>query len=152
MTLNGGLTFAGVNGVMRGAYATNLTNIAPRFGAAYAFTDRTSVRFGFGEFFVNDETTNGNGGFSSTTNYTNSLDNGLTPYGHLSDPFSSFVQPVGCIGGACDRCRWRHQLRQSQLPYSVRVAVQCVGRATAYQTRYDRHQLFLDPCARAAGQ
>ncbi len=97
--LNGGLTFAGVNGVMRGAYATNLTNIAPRFGAAYAFTDRTSVRFGFGEFFVNDETVNGNGGFSSTTNYTNSLDNGITPYGHLSDPFPSFVKPLGASAG-----------------------------------------------------
>ncbi|HZL27782.1 MAG TPA: TonB-dependent receptor [Acidobacteriaceae bacterium] len=97
--LLGGLTFAGVNGVQRGAYATNLANIAPRFGAAYAFSDRTSLRFGFGEFFVNDETVNGSGGFSSTTSYTNSLDSGLTPYGHLSDPFPAFVQAAGSSQG-----------------------------------------------------
>ena len=97
--LLGGLTFAGVNGVQRGAYATNLANIAPRFGAAYAFSDRTSLRFGFGEFFVNDETVNGNGGFSSTTNYTNSPDAGLTPTGNLANPFPTFVPALGASTG-----------------------------------------------------
>ena len=97
--LLGGLTFAGVNGVQHGAYATNLANIAPRFGAAYAFSGRTSLRFGFGEFFVNDETVNGNGGFSSTTNYTNSLDGGITPYGNLANPFPAFVQAAGSSQG-----------------------------------------------------
>jgi hypothetical protein len=97
--LMGGITFAGVNGTARGAYATNLTNIQPRFGAAYAFSDKTSLRFGFGEFFVNDESVNGNGGFASSTSYTNSLNNGITPYGHLSDPYPSFVQPLGSSQG-----------------------------------------------------
>ncbi len=93
--LTGGLTFAGVNGTQRGAYARNLLNIQPRFGAAYAFSERTSLRFGFGEFFVNDETVNGAGGFMSTTNYNNSVNNGITPAGNLADPYSSFVQPLG---------------------------------------------------------
>ena len=97
--LLGGLSFAGVNGVQRGAYATNLANFAPRFGAAYAFSDRTSLRFGFGEFFINDESVNGGAGFSSTTNYTNSPDNGLTPTGNLANPFSSFVPVLGPVGG-----------------------------------------------------
>jgi Carboxypeptidase regulatory-like domain/TonB dependent receptor len=91
----GGITFAGVNGVPRGAYSMNLLNIQPRFGLAYAFTPRTSLRAGFGEFFANDESINGNSGFSSNTAYNNSLDNGITPYGHLSDPYPSFIQPTG---------------------------------------------------------
>lgn len=98
-TLSGGLTFAGVNGAERGAYATNLLHIQPRFGAAYAFTERTSLRVGFGEFYVNDETVNGNGGFASSTTYNNSTNNGITPAGNLADPYSSFVQPLGSSAG-----------------------------------------------------
>ncbi len=93
--LLGGATFAGVNGAPRGGYAMNLLNIQPRFGFAYAFTTKTSLRAGFGEFFVNDESVNGSTGFTSVTNYTNSLDGGATPYGHLSDPFPTFVTPTG---------------------------------------------------------
>ena len=96
----GGLTFAGVNGVQRGAYSMNLLNIQPRFGAAYAFTPRTSLRAGFGEFFASDESINGNSGFSANTAYNNSLDNGVTPYGHLSDPYPSFIQPTGASLGS----------------------------------------------------
>ena len=51
----GGTEFAGVNGAPRGAYATNLLNIQPRVGAAYAFTSKTSLRAGFGEMFIQDE-------------------------------------------------------------------------------------------------
>lgn len=97
--LLGGATYAGVNGQPRGAYSMNLLNIQPRFGAAYAFTNRTSLRVGFGEFFVNDESVNGSTGFTSVTNYTNSLDGGATPYGHLSDPFPTFVSPTGSSRG-----------------------------------------------------
>ncbi len=97
--LVGGTTFAGVNGQPRGAYSKNLLNIQPRFGAAYAFTSRTSLRAGFGEFFVNDESTNPSTGFSSSTGYTNSIDGGVTPYGHLSDPFPAFVNPSGSGAG-----------------------------------------------------
>ena len=93
--LLGGVTYAGTNGAPRGAYGMNLLNIQPRFGAAYAFSSKTSLRAGFGEFFVNDESVNGSTGFTSVTNYTNSVDGGVTPYGHLSDPFSGFVSPTG---------------------------------------------------------
>lgn len=93
--LLGGATYAGVNGQPRGAYGMNLLNIQPRFGAAYAFSTKTSLRAGFGEFFVNDESVNGSTGFTSVTNYTNSLDGGATPYGHLLDPFPAFVSPTG---------------------------------------------------------
>ena len=65
------------------------------FGAAYAFSDRTSLRFGFGEFFINDESVDTNNGFTSSTAYTSSLNNGITPYGNLANPFPTFVQPTG---------------------------------------------------------
>jgi hypothetical protein len=97
--LLGGTTFAGLNGQPRGAYSMNLLNIQPRFGAAYAFSSRTSLRAGFGEFFVSDESVNPTTGFSSSTSYTNSLDGGVTPYGHLADPFPAFVSPLGSSQG-----------------------------------------------------
>jgi len=94
--LLGGMTFAGVNGEQRGAYSMSLLHIQPRFGLAYALGSKTSLRAGFGEFFVSDETAGPSTGFSSSTSYTNSVNGvGVTPYGHLSDPFPGFVLPTG---------------------------------------------------------
>ena len=77
--LQGGLTFAGVNGQPRGAFATNKLDVQPRIGFAYAATDRIVLRGGVGENYLGDESNNGNSGFSSGTTYTNSVD-GITPY------------------------------------------------------------------------
>ncbi len=99
LQLLGGLTYAGVNGAPRGAYAMGLNHVQPRFGAAYAVSSRTSLRLGFGEFFVNDETVNTGNGFSTSTSYNSSLNNGITPYGHLSDPFPSYVAATGASLG-----------------------------------------------------
>jgi hypothetical protein len=103
--LLGGIQFAGVNGAPRGSYATNLLNIQPRFGAAYAFSSRTSFRAGFGEMFINNEGNDSSNGFSSsatqfasTTGVDPTTDNN-TPYGHLSDPFPSYVTPAGSSQG-----------------------------------------------------
>ena len=108
LQLKGGIQFAGVNGAPRGAYATNLLNLQPRFGAAYAFSNRTSLRAGFGEMFVNDEGNDSSNGFSSSaTGYTNNVIDATSgvvtdntyPYGHLSDPFPAYVQPSGTALG-----------------------------------------------------
>ncbi|HEV2644842.1 MAG TPA: TonB-dependent receptor [Acidobacteriaceae bacterium] len=102
--LMGGIRFAGINGNPRGAYATNLLNLQPRFGAAYAFSSRTSLRLGFGEMFINNESNDSTNGFSSSaTGYTNSVFDSVTgiqtyntyPYGHANDPFPAYVQPTG---------------------------------------------------------
>ncbi|HEV2646831.1 MAG TPA: TonB-dependent receptor [Acidobacteriaceae bacterium] len=93
--LLGGIQFTGTNtdkfghttNNPRSAYDINLVNIQPRFGMAYAFSSRTSLRAGFGEMFINNEANDSQNGFQATTNYTSSLDNNVTPYGHLSDPF-----------------------------------------------------------------
>ena len=111
--LMGGTEFAGVNGAPRGAYATNLLNIQPRFGAAYAFSSRTSLRAGFGEMFIQDEATNHQNGFQAVTNFNYSLDNGITPSLNSScvpgnagcgpvtpgstfaDPYATTLKPTG---------------------------------------------------------
>ena len=100
LPLKGGIRFAGVNGAPRGAYATNWLNIQPRFGAAYAFSSRTSLRAGFGEMYINDEGNDSSNGFSSSaTGYTDTvldpLTDNTTPYGHLGDPFPAYVPPTG---------------------------------------------------------
>jgi hypothetical protein len=92
----GGITFLGVNGNSRQAYSTNKWEIQPRFGFAYAATDKIVVRGGFGEMFQQSDAFPILNGFSSTTNYVNSPDGGLTPIDNLSNPFpSGAVQPTG---------------------------------------------------------
>ena len=113
----GGTLFAGVNGAPRGAYTTNLLNIQPRFGAAYAFSSRTSLRAGFGEMFIQDEANDHLNGFQQVTNYNNSIDNGITPAlnnpcvpgkpgcgpitpgSTLADPYAVILQPTGASLG-----------------------------------------------------
>jgi hypothetical protein len=115
--LLGGTEFAGVNGASRGAYATNLLNIQPRFGAAYAFSSRTSLRAGFGEMFIQDEANDHQNGFQQATNFNNSVDNGVTPSlnnpcvpgspgcslpasgNTLADPYATILQPTGASLG-----------------------------------------------------
>ncbi len=115
--LLGGTEFAGVNGAPRGAYATNLLNIQPRFGAAYAFSNRTSLRAGFGEMFIQDEANDHQNGFQTVTNFNNSLNNGATPSlnnpcvpgiagcgpatpgSTLADPYATTVKPLGSALG-----------------------------------------------------
>jgi hypothetical protein len=105
--ITGGIRFAGVNGAPRGAYSTNLLNIQPRFGAAYAFSPRTSLRAGFGEMYITDVSNDSSNGFSASTSYVASSNAGtpngnFEPLGNLADPYpatssNSFgtVQPLG---------------------------------------------------------
>ena len=94
-TDKGGVTFLGVNGNPRQVYSTNLWEIQPRVGFAYAATDKTVIRGGFGEMFQQSDAFPILNGFSSGTNYVNSPDGGLTPIDNLSNPFPTIVQPTG---------------------------------------------------------
>ncbi len=98
--LQGGMEFAGVNGQPRAAYAVNMLDVQPRLGFAYAITQKMSIRGGIGQNLLNDESTDSNSGFSSSTAYTNSLDNGITPFTAttgqgLSNPIPNVIQPTG---------------------------------------------------------
>ncbi len=102
--LQGGLTFAGVNGQSRGAYKMNKLDIQPRIGFAYAISDKMSVRGGIAESYISDQQNNGSDGFSSYANYTNSLNNGVTPYTSttgqgLSNPIPVVPQPTAASKG-----------------------------------------------------
>lgn len=102
--LQGGVTFAGVSGQSRGAYKMNMLDIQPRLGFAYAIAENMSIRGGIGESYNADQSVNGSDGFSSSTSYNNSLNNGVTPYTAttgqgLSNPVAVVPQPVGSSRG-----------------------------------------------------
>jgi hypothetical protein len=95
----GGLTFAGVGGNPRGLWQINKNDWMPRIGLAYSLNSKTVVRAGFGRFYdmlgVQRHTTLQTG-FSSTTSFVGSLDNGQTYVANLTNPFpNGVVQPTG---------------------------------------------------------
>lgn len=121
----GGIEFAGINGNPRGAFQRGWTNIQPRFGVAYLLNQKTSLRGGFGVMVFNTEGNDGSTGFSSSTSYNNSLNNGLTPYGNFADPMPAFVNPTGAslgyftgLGGSFSFYNPRYKLPHSFV-YSV---------------------------------
>jgi hypothetical protein len=104
--LHGGLMFPGVGGVSQGNWNASTRNLAPRFGFAYNLKDATVFRGGYGIFYSNSW---GNGrnnnampqtGFTCSTPVANTLDNGLTPYAVLSNPFpTGFCSATGSTAG-----------------------------------------------------
>jgi hypothetical protein len=102
--VKGGLTFAGVNGEPAGLYDTPKNNFMPRVGAAFKLSEKTVFRGGYGMFYGFLGQRRGDviqSGFSSTTSLVPSLNNGLTFFDTLSDPFRSGIQePVGAALGA----------------------------------------------------
>jgi len=104
--VRGGLLFPGTNNVSRYNWNPNWKNFAPRFGFSYALNNATVVRGGYGIFYSNSW---GNGrnnnampqlGFVCSTPAPASLDNGLTPFATLSNPFpTGFCKATGNSAG-----------------------------------------------------
>ena len=98
--------FPGIGGVSTGNWDSHPVNFAPRFGFAYNLKDATMFRGGYGIFYSNSW---GNGrnnnampqtGFTCSTPVANTLDNGLTPYAVLSNPFpTGFCTATGSSAG-----------------------------------------------------
>ncbi len=97
--VRGGLLFANVDGQPRGLYEVPKTNLMPRAGFAFKLSEASVIRGGYGIFYGFLGQRRGDviqSGFSSTTNFTPSLDNGLTFIETLSNPFVNGVsEPVG---------------------------------------------------------
>ena len=99
----GGLTFAGVNGQPRELWKSDQNLIMPRIGFAYSITPMTVLRGGYGIFFDALGVVNANvnqTGFTQSTDFVPSLDNGLTYAANLTNPFpGGFLAPPGASGG-----------------------------------------------------
>lgn len=101
-TVYGGILFPGTNGQSIDAYNTDWGNWAPRAGFAYALNDKTVIRGGWGWVFAYGIEAGTTDGFSITTPYIGSTNNGITPtnYFATSTPFPSGAeQPVGAAAG-----------------------------------------------------
>lgn len=104
--LRGGLLFPGVGGLPRGNWNSNTKDFAPRFGFAYSLKDSMVFRGGYGIFYSNSwgSSSNSNAmpqsGFVCQSTVVTSLDNGLTPYAVLSNPFpTGFCTRPGSSAG-----------------------------------------------------
>jgi hypothetical protein len=98
LDLKGGLLFA--DATNRLPFPRDLNNFQPRVGAAFRLTRNTVLRGGFGITYMPTFDTGGTLGFSSTTSFVASVDEGQTPLGRWSNPYpSGFIQPRGREGG-----------------------------------------------------
>jgi len=102
--VSGGLTFAGVGGMPRGLWHTSTKEFMPRVGFAYSIRPTTVLRGGYGIYYEPLGVMNINvnqSGFSSSTAFVGSIDNGQTYTANLTNPFpGGFVMPVGAANGA----------------------------------------------------
>ena len=102
--VQGGLTYADVNGNGRGLWNAYTHGFMPRVGLAYSLTHHTVIRAGYGIYygFLGTRRTNVvQTGFSQTTNLIPSLNGGLSfAPDLLANPFPNGVQqPLGAAGG-----------------------------------------------------
>ena len=139
-----------MNGQSREAFNTDYNHIQPRIGAAYALSNRTVLRGGFGIYYLPQAFFGGVAGFAQDTPYTATLGGGANqfiPANSLSNPFPSgllnpsnadlglatfagqsvvFVNPDRRIPRAH---QWSFGI-QHQLPWSVKLDVSYVGSRT----------------------
>jgi hypothetical protein len=101
LTVKGGLRFLATGDTPREHLNMPALLWAPRFGYAYRLTDWMVVRGGYGIFYVPNVVSNYRlDGFSLATQMVTSLDNNLTPFNTLRNPFpNGLVQPPGSSAG-----------------------------------------------------
>ncbi|HEY1578777.1 MAG TPA: carboxypeptidase regulatory-like domain-containing protein, partial [Terracidiphilus sp.] len=126
--LTGGLVFADSGSTGRTVYSRQHGNVGPRVGFAFSPQPTTSVRGGFGISYAPLEiSSNAVGfvpslGFSSSTAWNISNDNGVTPANLLRNPFpQGFAAPTGSSLGPATQLGqaitvWNHS---PPTPYSM---------------------------------
>jgi hypothetical protein len=85
--LFGKVLFAGINGAQRGAYGNNWNYFGPRVGFAERISPKLVVRGGMGIMYAPVFNLPSENGYSGSTSYVASTNNGLTPANTLSNPF-----------------------------------------------------------------
>ncbi len=90
-----------VGGASRRFLSYPAVMVAPRLGFAYRLTPFMVFRGGWGVFIApNNDSSFQQFGFNTTTAMVNSLDNNLTAYNRLSNPFPNGLSlPLGSKGG-----------------------------------------------------
>jgi hypothetical protein len=99
----GGLYWVNQNGIGRSPFTGEKNNVMPRAGLAFAMTETTILRAGYGLYFDTigvNSTRAIQTGFSQTTPIQASLDSGLTFVATTANPFpGGLLEPLGSGGG-----------------------------------------------------
>ncbi|MDQ3255431.1 MAG: TonB-dependent receptor [Acidobacteriota bacterium] len=145
--VRGGIGFVDINGNPETPYRYDKNNLQPRFGAAYQVNEKTVVRGGFGQYFLNPTTVSERLGFQSRSNATVSQAGGQTSLFNFSNPFpTGLIAPSGSTGGLETFLGqgfnylnpnfklphvWQYSLSiQRQLPFGANVEISYVGSRT----------------------
>ena len=92
LNLQGGLLYAGVNGLARGIYDSDWHQFAPRIGIAYSLNSKTVIRAGYGLTYI---PLVGNVYPTAYSNVTSMVtQNGASPVNLLSNPFPQGQLPA----------------------------------------------------------
>lgn len=97
LSLKGGLLFAGTDGTAREAFQRDWNNIQPRIGLAWQVAQKWVVRGGYGLYYLGQNASGSDSGFSRRSDMIASTDNNLTPSASLSDPFPVSLFPTGLL-------------------------------------------------------
>jgi hypothetical protein len=88
----GGIRFVGVDGAPNRPWKLDKNNYQFRVGTAYSLDEKTVLRAGYGQYFLNPTSQGNNAGFSQSTSVISSLDGGRTPTYVLSNPWPDGIQ------------------------------------------------------------
>ena len=102
--LKGGVVFVGVDGNSRHQYQQDNNNLAPRLGLAYQLGQKTVIRAGYAHIFGPSnqaaQGTVGPFGFRIEYPWQTTIDNGLTPFNLLRNPYpQGFRELPGAADG-----------------------------------------------------
>jgi len=161
LNLKGTVQFANVNGAPRGSFVPDKNNWAPRVGLAYRLTDKWLIRGGYGLFFLGQDATGSNLGYSQRTNATVSVDGNLTPAVTLVNPFSNQVngQLLPAIGNSQGEASFLGQnlgvnWQNRPLPYSQQYSFDIqreFGGGVLVEAAYVGNQTSKLPLANTTG-